>query len=70
MGARTTLLFLLVASFLGIALALIPATNAEIQINEIEHVNTGTLNSLNITITNDFDKCSTTPNTGSKVVNG
>ena len=56
MGARTTLLFLLVASFLGIALALIPATNAEIQINEIEHVNTGTLNSLNITITNDFDE--------------
>ena len=56
MGARTTLLFLLVASFLGIAFALIPATDAEMQISEIEHVNTGMPNSLNITITNDFDE--------------
>jgi predicted transcriptional regulator len=56
MGARTKLLFLLVASFLGIAFALIPTTEAEIQISEIEHLNTGTLNSLNITITNDFDE--------------
>lgn len=56
MGARTTLLFLLVASFLGIAFALIPATNAEMQIAEIEHVNTEILNSLNVTITNDFDE--------------
>ncbi|MDG1544214.1 MAG: hypothetical protein P8R34_04505, partial [archaeon] len=56
MGARTTLLFLLVASFLGIAFALIPATDAEMQISEIEHVNTGIPNSLNITITNDFDE--------------
>ena len=56
MGAKTTLLFLLVASFLGIAFALIPATDAEMQISEIEHVNTGIPNSLNITITNDFDE--------------
>ncbi|MAW93067.1 MAG: hypothetical protein CMA32_01080 [Euryarchaeota archaeon] len=56
MGARTTLLFLLVASFLGIAFALIPAADAEMQISEIEHVNTGMPNSLNITITNDFDE--------------
>ena len=56
MGARTKLLFLLVASFLGIVFALIPATDAEIQISQIEHLNTQTDNSLNITITNNLDK--------------
>jgi hypothetical protein len=55
MGARTKLLFLLVASFLGIVLALIPATEAEIHINQIEHLNTQTDNSLNITIINNLD---------------
>ena len=56
MGARTKLLFLLVASFLGIAFALIPVTEAEIHISEIEHLNTGTLNSLNITVTNNLEE--------------
>ena len=56
MGARTKLLFLLVASFLGIVFALIPATEAEIQVSQIEHFNTQTDNSLNITITNNLDE--------------
>jgi len=56
MGAKTKLLFLLVASFLGIGFALIPATEAEIQINELDHQNTEIINSLNITLSNDFDE--------------
>jgi len=56
MGAKTKLLFLLVASFLGIGFALIPATEAEIQINELEHQNTEIINSLNMTISNDFNE--------------
>ena len=56
MGAKIKLLFLLVASFLGIIFALIPTTEAEIQISEIEHLNTGISNSLNITITNNFEE--------------
>ncbi|MFL2944609.1 MAG: winged helix-turn-helix transcriptional regulator [Candidatus Poseidoniales archaeon] len=56
MGAKTKLLFLLVASFLGIGFALIPATEAEIQINELEHQNTEIINSLNMTVSNDFNE--------------
>ena len=56
MGAKTKLLFLLVASFLGVGFALIPTTEAEIQINELEHQNTRIINSLNITISNDFNE--------------
>jgi len=56
MGARTKLLFLLVASFLGIVFALIPATEAEIQISQVEHLHTQTENSLNITINNNLNE--------------
>tara|TARA_B110000438_G_scaffold117408_1_gene114724 strand:- start:3374 stop:6013 length:2640 start_codon:yes stop_codon:yes gene_type:complete len=56
MGARTKLLFLLVASFLGIVFALIPATEAEIQSSQVEHIHTQTENSLNITINNNLNE--------------
>ena len=58
MGAKSRLLFLLVASLIGIGFALMPATTAEenYQINEITHNDAKVENSITISVQNDLDK--------------
>ena len=58
MGAKSRLLFLLVASLIGIGFALMPATKAEenYQINEITHNNAKIENNIAISVQNDLDK--------------
>ncbi len=58
MGAKSRLLFLLVASLIGIGFALIPATEAEenYHINEITHNNAKVENNIAISVQNDLDK--------------
>ena len=56
MGAKSRLLFLLVASLIGIGFALMPATTAEenYQINEITHNDAKVENSITISVQNDL----------------
>ena len=58
MGAKSQLLFLLVASLIGIGFALMPATNAEenYQINEITHNDAKVENNIAISVQNILDK--------------
>ena len=58
MGARSRLLFLLVASFIGIGFALIPATEAEInhKIESFEHFDAKVENNIEISVENKIDK--------------
>ena len=58
MGAKSRLLFLLVASLIGLGFALIPATEAETphNIEEIIHQNAKVENKVTISIINEIDK--------------
>ena len=58
MGARSRLLFLLVASLIGIGFALIPATEAETnhKIESFEHFDAKVENNIEISVENKIDK--------------
>ena len=58
MGAKSRLLFLLVASLIGIGFALIPASKAETshQIESIEHFDAEIDNNIEISVENKIDK--------------
>jgi len=58
MGAKSRLLFLLVASLIGIGFALIPASKAETshQIESIEHFDAEINNNIEISVENKIDK--------------
>ena len=58
MGAKSRLLFLLVASLIGIGFALIPATDAETphRIENIAHKDAKNENTISIFVNNEIDK--------------
>ena len=58
MGAKSRLLFLLVASLIGIGFALIPASKAETshQIESVEHFDAKKVNNIEISVENKIDK--------------
>ncbi len=58
MGAKSRLLFLLVASLIGVGFALIPASEAETnhQIESFEHFDAKIENNIEISVENKVDK--------------